>query len=177
MRTAKTKAGTPVPVPYSPSPAFRGSDACQGKPISNVEQVLSDTASAFCPWHLAFPPGCCCRHMPMEPEQWQMHLRLCVRRNCPRLVGFWWLGLERVHKDLHMLMLWFLCDHLFIFPNAVCSYSPSVFSHQTALFFLLDVSQKCHKIVLGSDLQSCHTILCELVLSSHQLHSLSLLCR
>lgn len=93
-----------------------------------VEQVFSDTASAFCPWHLAFPPGCCCRHMPVEPQQWQMHLRVCVRRNCPGCVSFWWLGWERVHRDLHMLMLWFLSDHLSIFSNTVCSHSPSVFS-------------------------------------------------
>lgn len=56
------------------------------------------------------------RVYPREQGRWQTH---CETWGGPiHAVGLVWNCLERrVHKDLDVFMFWFLCEHLFSFPN------------------------------------------------------------
>lgn len=140
MRTAKTKADTPMPAPCSPTLAFRGSDACQGKPISSVEQVFSDTASAFCPWHLAFPSGCCCRHMPSGTRIVTNAPQSLCKEELSWLCGVLvtWVGKTSQRSEYVNFSVTICLNSQMLCVHIVLQSSP----HQTAPFFLVDVFRK-----------------------------------
>lgn len=95
-------------------------------------------SSAFCPWLPGFPPGRCCKRVPMERVPWQTHCGAYIRRNCPGRVGFRWFA-----WDVEFTKIWVclcsgfsvtICLSSQVLVTLMCSHSPSVFSSDCSTF-------------------------------------------
>lgn len=128
VRTVKTRTGSPL---LAPCPALGGSCVCQGECISSVEQVFSDIPqrSVRGSWN-------------DKRVQWQTCCGACVRRNWPDCSSSWWFAWNTEFTKIWVC----LCSH---FSVTICLCSQvlmalrvhiALSSHQTAPFFLVDVS-------------------------------------